>query len=69
MEIERNDSGLGSETGKSIKKSIKIRDKLSKGTHDPNLICEDCDQPIQINGNNQASTSPPTSGSGNLSKT
>ena len=57
VEIERNDSGLGSETGKSIKKSIKIRDKLSKGTHD--LICEDCDQPIQLN--DQAST-PPSSG-------
>ena len=61
VEIERNDSGLGSETGKSIKKPIKIRDKLSKGTHD-HLICEDCDQPIQ--NNDQAST-PPTSGSVN----
>ena len=41
VEIERNDSGLGSETGKSIKKPIKIRDKLSKGVAHDHLICED----------------------------
>jgi hypothetical protein len=50
VEIERNDSGLGSETGKSGKRPIKIRDKLDmldvKG-HVAEQICEDCDQPIE----------------------
>ena len=44
VEIERNDSGLGSETGKSGKRPVKIRDKLNNKTGE--LICEDCDQPI-----------------------
>ena len=46
VEIERNDSGLGSETGKSGKRPVKIREKLSKGLSNHEMICEDCDQPI-----------------------
>ena len=51
VEIERNDSGLGSETGKSGgKRPVKIRDRLNKGvlsSHE--CICEDCDQPFATN--------------------
>ena len=48
VEIERNDSGLGSETGKSGKRPVKIRDKLNNNnkTVGELHICEDCDQPI-----------------------
>ena len=43
VEIERNDSGLGSETGKSKRPVTK---KLSNKLHDQ--ICEDCDQLIEV---------------------
>ena len=52
VDIERNDSGLGSETGKPGKRpGIRIRDKqLNTETifadHHEH-ICEDCDQPIE----------------------
>ena len=49
VEIERNDSGLGSETGKSGKRPVKIRDKLNHNNNNKTVgeqICEDCDQPI-----------------------
>lgn len=50
VDIERNDSGLGSETGKA-KRPIRIRDKNSSGQvqndGSPEQICEDCDQPIE----------------------
>ena len=52
VDIERNDSGLGSETGKTGKRpGIRIRDKQQSietifADHHEH-ICEDCDQPIQ----------------------
>ena len=42
VDIERNDSGLGSETGKMGKRPIRIRDK-DRQEH----ICEDCDQAFE----------------------
>lgn len=53
VEIERNDSGLGSETGKSTgKRKQRIRDKLTNKNpgQDTAVICEDCDQPINEMG-------------------
>ena len=53
VDIERNDSGLGSETGKPGKRpGVRIRDKQQSsdtvfvGSHHEH-ICEDCDQPIE----------------------
>lgn len=47
VEIERNDSGLGSETGKSGKRPVKIRGKLGSNKTSEQQICEDCDQVIE----------------------
>ena len=52
VDIERNDSGLGSETGKTGKRpGVRIRDKQQSietifADHHEH-ICEDCDQPIE----------------------
>ena len=55
VDIERNDSGLGSETGKTGKRpaGIRIRDKQTNANEAMFVndhhehICEDCDQPIE----------------------
>ena len=50
VDIERNDSGLGSETGKMGKRpGIRIRDKQGSAPFADHHehICEDCDQPIE----------------------
>lgn len=47
VDIERNDSGLGSETGKKGKRPIRLRgDKIPDITSQEH-ICEDCDQIIE----------------------
>ena len=50
VDIERNDSGLGSETGKTGKRpGVRIRDKQTEAIFADHHehICEDCDQPIE----------------------
>jgi hypothetical protein len=48
VDIERNDSGLGSETGKKGKRPIRPREKsTTEVTTNHEHICEDCDQTIE----------------------
>jgi hypothetical protein len=54
VDIERNDSGLGSETGKKKKRPIRPREKSTSSTAaelstaiSQEHICEDCDQIIE----------------------
>lgn len=47
FDIERNDSGLGSETGKALKRPpVRVRGELLGARKSVQNICEDCDQVI-----------------------
>jgi len=46
VDIERNDSGLGSETGKKGKRPILLRGDKIPDMASEEHICEDCDQII-----------------------
>ena len=46
-EIERNDSGVGSETSKSSRSRWQHCGPATNMREDQQLLCEDCDQPVE----------------------
>lgn len=46
-EIERNDSGVGSETSKSSRSRWQHCGPASSIREDQQHLCEDCDQPVE----------------------
>lgn len=59
-EIERNDSGVGSETSKSSRSRWQHCGPASSISEDQQHLCEDCDQPVetQVTGPHYFMSSP-----------